>query len=103
MLLVVEWLVGLLVGLLVGCGRGRNCGCLCLLSRSLSLVCFFVLYVLFCFVRLFACLLGFLRWLVVVVIFKKDKISEVQKMAYNVQHVSSKNTKLRFSKKKTDA
>ena len=67
MVLVVDWLVGLLVG----CGRGRNCGCLCLLSRSLSFVCLFFLFCmfLFCFVWLFACLLGFLCWLVVVVIF----------------------------------
>ena len=67
MVLVVDWLVGLLVG----CGRGRNCGCLRLLSRSLSFVCLFFLFCmfLFCFVWLFACLLGFLCWLVVVVIF----------------------------------
>ena len=60
MVLVVDWLVGLLVG----CGRGRNCGCLCLLS--LSFVCFFVNYCMFCFVLSgcsLACLGFFVGWL----------------------------------------
>ena len=79
MVLVVDWLVGLLVG----CGRGRNCGCLCLLS--LSFVCFFC-YCMFCFVLSgcsLACLGFFVGWLLSL-FFKKDKISEVQKMAYNL-------------------
>lgn len=100
MVLVVDWLVGLLVG----CGRGRNCGCLCLLS--LSFVCFFC-YCMFCFVLSgcsLACLGFFVGWLLSL-FFKKDKISEVQNCIQfdHVQHVSSKNTKLPFSKKKTDA
>lgn len=77
MVLVVDWLVGLLVG----CGRGRNCGCLCLLS--LSFVCFFC-YCMFCFV-LSGCSLAWVSLLVGCCRYFLRKIRSPKcKIAYNL-------------------